>query len=175
MINTIAPKLQSNPLGKWTSQGHRRWQYFGDNNIVKNIKYKKHYIPVWETYLDDRIHAVDVNDRNGKILGRAPPVNDEDENQSECTAAYRSLMDAPGWMKRTWGSIPFTEQNLQHVMEAIEKNGLTGGGDGSVKYGIGSHAREFAKDKTNEKFAKGPYLLMARETRCVHSEQRQHT
>ena len=123
------------------------WQYFEDNNIVKYFQFKKHYIPVGETYLDDGIHPVDINDRNRKMLGRAQPVKEKDENQSECTSAYRSLMDAPEWMKRTWGSIPITEQNLRHVMEVIEKNNLIGGEDGSVKYGIGSHAWEFSKEK----------------------------
>ena len=85
MVNIIAPKLQSNPLGKWISQGHQRWQYFENNNTVKYVKYKKQYIREGETSLDDRIYPVDVNDRNGKILGRAPNVYDEDENQSECT------------------------------------------------------------------------------------------
>ena len=56
-------------------------------------------------------------------------------------------MDAPEWMKRTWGSIPITEQNLRHVMEVIEKNNLIGGENESVKYGIGSHAWEFSKEK----------------------------
>ena len=175
MVNIIAPKLQSNPLGKWISQGHQRWQYFENNNIVKYVKYKKQYIHEGETSLDDRIYPVDVNDRNGKILGRAPNVYDEDENQSECTSAYKSLMEAPEWMKRTWGSIPVTEQNLQHVLTAIEKNDLTGGGDGSVKYGIGSHAWEFSKDKTNETICQGAGPVDGtRETMCSFRAEATH-
>ena len=41
LINIIAPKLQSYPIGKWMHNGHQRWQYFKRGNNVTYYEYSK--------------------------------------------------------------------------------------------------------------------------------------
>lgn len=44
---------------------------------------------------------------------------------------------------KNWGQHNITNENLTKIIKALERNRLTGGGDGSVKGNKGSHAWEF--------------------------------
>ena len=59
-------------------------------------------------------------------------------------------MQVPEWIKRIWGSTPLTPEAVDKTLKSLERNKLMGGGDGSVKYGIESHALEFTEEVTNK-------------------------
>ena len=143
LINIIAPKLQSYPLGKWTYDGHQRWQYYMRNKNVYYYEYSKLYIDTPQTRRDVSMSPVDILARGCKILGTKPMIEECEEPPETSPTPYQALQQAPEWMKKTWGSLPLVEEDIDKIIKTLERDKLTGGGDGSVKYGIGSHAWEF--------------------------------
>ena len=86
------------------------------------------------------MYPVDILSRGCKILGTKPFISEHEEPEQQPITPHMALRQAPEWMKRTWGSLPFTERDITNIIKTIERNKLIGGGDGLVKYGIGPHA-----------------------------------
>ena len=80
-------------------------------------------------------------DSNSKIIGQqyfTPQIRSEVPAQT----AYQAIQSAPTWMKRIRGQCDLTPSIIDNIIEAIERQKLAGGGDGSVKKGRGSHGWE---------------------------------
>ena len=108
-----------------------------------------------QTHTNDNTVQVDILERGCKVLSIKPPTYDSHIQPKIPTTPYQALQLAPDWMKRTWGSIPITEASVTKIIDSLERNKLMGGGDGSVKLGIGSHAWEFTDTVQNQTITQG--------------------
>ena len=133
------------------------------------------YINEYQTQYNEYVHQVDILARGCKKLSTRPKVDVECKKEQEYKTAYQAILQAPAWIRRVWGSTPPTANEVKEILRVLEKNKLMGGGDGSVKYGVGSHAWEFTEKVTNTTLCQsaGP-VDGANETMCSFRAEATH-
>ena len=136
--NVIMPHLQNNSLGKWTSEGHQKWQHFENSHTS--------YVT-----LDNPSHSdlpVDiVLHRRRPIIGHKPNTSPLPDPPVAPSSPLLALQSSPSWMQRLWSGIDWSTAPLLDILARINSDMLYIAGDDYVNDRHGSFSWALASKK----------------------------
>ena len=157
----IEPHLFNNPLGKWSSETHQKWEYKSsqDGNFITNqtCQYERltttrqsKFIP--SSVNTECIYNADVLSKNDDRILLSWNTQAEEARNVERNDV------TPEWMMENWGTI-ISDETMEDIAQCLRAKELMAVSDGSVKKNKAGHAWTLVNMVTEEVLIEGESMV----------------